>query len=145
MEEVDQIEEIDSRPPVQKSEDKEQSIEESKAEDRPEDLERIPKEIPSNAPQDSSITPMARQRKETILQKFIKRIPKIKTPKVHSDDSPSGEEIPPPLPTNYPSTEQFLQRVEYRKQKHQFSAQKVEYYLRVWLSFAPHSSLNLCS
>jgi hypothetical protein len=145
----DQIEEIDSSPPPQagRSEDKEHDLDESKTEpEDPDGLEKIPpKEIASKEPQDSSVTPMQRQRKETILQKFIKRIPKINTPKVHTSDSLSSssrEEIPPPLPTNYPSTQEFLQRIEYRQQKHQFSAQKVEYYLRVWL--LPRCSSSLC-
>jgi hypothetical protein len=143
---ADEIEEIDASQPLpaaqegrQNVDDKDGGDDQSKTE--PDEVEEL-KPAPQT-PAVQIISPAPRQR-ETIVQKFMKRMPKLKTPKVHSGSltSSTKDEVPPPLPTNYPSTEAFLQRIDYRRQKHRYSAEKVEYYLQVALPslLSSHSS-----
>jgi hypothetical protein len=123
----DEIEEIDSdhRQPSGGKIIGEKRDDDDQSKTEPDEMEEL-----KPAPQATTL-PL---RRETIIQKLVKKIPKLnKTPKIHAGSMGSSikEEIPPPLPKNYPSVEAFNQRLEYRRQRHRYSAEKVEHYLRV--------------
>jgi len=93
-------------------------IEESLSDDIQESKEHV--EIDSE-----SFTP-----KESLLSKLCKL---CRRPKVHTLDDESSVvsvfEAKPPLPENMPSSADFRARIEYRNQRLQYGAQKIEFYL----------------
>lgn len=90
-------------------------------------------------PSTPSSTLLSNNNKDNIFQKLKKRLPVFKPPrikllgsqKISDSGSLSSLNLSPPVPDNYPSTEEFLIRIEYRKQRHNYGMQKVEYYLQV--------------
>lgn len=145
----DEIENIDTSQPIvspdsKTFEAKPELPSQTEVEDVPDNnLDPLPPlDIPSKdiLPTSPDSTIDSSSQKQSIFQKLFQKFPGFRTPKVHVgadgksvQDSLSSatNDIPPPLPKNYPSSAEFLQRLDYLERRHHYSKQKVEYYLQV--------------